>query len=507
VNPIGLLIKSCIEHNPHEVLTMYRVKLEWAANQFQHTVEDFPSTLKALLYYDQKNNHCPDSYLSLRQFVELNPEKNSELIQNTEIIVQELEALEADDSEVSSDCEMLALSVFDWGTQQYDVTTYKNAALIAGCERYYPKGTKDTGPTTAQVYLADRRSKRMDNNRRGLSGDFVENLDEVSRGLDAYQGEGNADKFRIKTGFKNVDDRVLIGPKHQRWIGILGYLNHGKSGFLMSMLYNMARDGANVVFIPREFSVDDSYERFLWMHANIFPEHPMVGLDEWKRGGGTAGVEHWRTKQTMIDHLKNGGLKGSIDVQNIATWEEIEEYIRMRSYKKPVDVLAIDYIGHLEVHPGRGDNDIEARKRVFRKAQMLTQNGIFNDGKGMVVITPLQANKKYYEEAATREGDKYGTYSSAAAVDWYTQAAQDMDLLMSVFSEGEIKEAGQMILHCLKSRGKYFPDHRIEVHKESRYMSDIGLKTTTETSDIVANLGAKEISEMIYTSDAPWEAL
>lgn len=513
MNAIGQLIKALTtKEDNHEALLRYRAKLEWASQQFRNSEEDYPATLQALLLYDKAVGHPPHTFLDLKNYVEKNTEFNQDIAKQTEIILSEIDTLEDDDDPVPSDVEALMLQVFRMGVTQYDVITYQLAAIIAGGQKKYPRNTDETGPGAAQVWLSDRKAKRMEDTPKGHGGDLVENITVVNNEVDAYLDVETAASYRIKTGFKHIDDKTLIGPKHQRWIGILGYLNHGKSGFLMSMLYNMARDGANVLFVPREFSVMDAWQRFLWMHGNIFPELPAMDLHDWKRGG-KVGMLHWRAKEAASDHLKNGGLAGSLDVRNFATWPEIEDYIKMRSYKKPVDVLAVDYIGHLDVE---GRDQVAELNKVFRKAQLLTQNGIHNDGNGMVVITPLQANKKHYEAAAGEENaEKWGMYQSAAAVDYFSQAARDMDCLIGVWSEGTLvaENPKKMLVYPLKARGEWFSKHTIEIHEPSRYYRDLTDRKkmngeVVEAAEVVANMADEEIADMLGDSKPTiWEDL
>jgi hypothetical protein len=472
MNIFGRLVKALIRDNPHELTLQYRAKLEWTVTQFRNSEEDYPITLGALLRYDEKNGKCPPTINDLRSFVEDNPQNDQSFVKQAEIIMSELEALDEDTSEVPSDAEAMMNTAFDKGLAHYDITTYENAARIAAGEGSWPKKDGKTGPDSARMYAYDRYSKRLSNTPRGHSGDFVSNLAAINREVDLYLG--GADEYRIKTKFKGIDSKVLIGPKHQKWIGLMGYTNHGKSGFLMSMLYNMAMEGAKVLLVPREFPVMEAWQRLLWMHAEKFPNEPLIDLQQWK-GGGISDVSTWKAKEEIAKSLKAGGMKGSIDVQPFSTWEQIEEWLLVRSYKDPVDVLAVDYIGHLHVE----GNQYDELNKVFRKAQMLTINGIRNDGNGMVVITPLQVNKKHYEAAADEtKGESYGLYTPAA-VDYFSQAARDMDLLISIWSEGTLllESPQQAQLQCVKARGERFPVHRVEIEGISRHYRDIELKT------------------------------
>jgi hypothetical protein len=364
--------------------------------------------------------------------------------------------------------------------------------------------TKERGPLAADEYIQEEKQGLVIKGAREVGGDMMDNLDYLEKYINNFIG---GDNHRVYTGLNKIDDKCLIGRKQRlRWIGILGYTHHGKSLLLATMLYNMVAAGANVMLCPRESSVEEAWMGMVWLHhKKVCPDRPIAPRADWMKAA--IDTEKYNTIQMIMKDLREGtSLPGKLVVYPCRSWEEIEEKLRLTNKKFKYDVLAIDYFAHLDMDGGNkkeGDND--KYKKALRKAQMLSMNGVDNDQSGLVVITPLQANRKGYEAAANQEGEKYGIYENANAVEMFTQAAQDMDLLMSVWFEGDLcKEVSpkQMLVHCLKGRGDMkFNTHRLEIHPDTGMVSDIGKTDVKYDRDrTVDSLPDVDIDSLIHTT-------
>ena len=91
------------------------------------------------------------------------------------------------------------------------------------------------------------------------------------------------------------------------------------------------------------------------------------------------------------------------------------------------------------------------------------------------------------------------------AVEWFTQAAQDMDCIMSVWFEGDScteVDPKQMILHCLKGRmNMRFPTHRLKIHPDTGLLYDFDAVTeSVRVNDGSADgLSNKDLEDVMYT--------
>jgi archaellum biogenesis ATPase FlaH len=462
VAPLNDLVRVLIRDNPHDLVVPYRDRLEWALDRLGDA-SPFQTAALMALAYDHKYGRFPDSLDTLRGFINLNPDNLKKLVHAETIVIPELDEL-AKFTTPLPNLDFLLISTLEAGRVAYYETTYKGAQHIASGASDWPKKDGKSGIDAARQYVQYRQERDIFVGGKTLDGGWAEHAPEISKMLDDQLD--NAEKYRIYTGFRKIDDHVVIGPKHQRWIGILGYTSHGKSAFLLAMIYNMARAGHRVLLVPREFSADEAWLRLTFMHSEHVEHGDMGSLDQWVLRPKTVTESQRDAKNLVLKNLQDRvSIKGGIDVKQLSRWEEILDHLEANKKRWGHDVLAVDYLAHLEVE---GRDQMEAKKQLFRRAQMLSLD--YNNGEGLVIITPLQANKSGMEDAAAREGEMRGIYENLGAVDWFTQAAQDMSLVLSVWHEDSLDV--EFKIHCLKSKGKTFPDHLVYLNPETRYISD-----------------------------------
>jgi hypothetical protein len=503
MDDVGLLVKALIRERPQELLIENYKCLEFANSVLANADEDHQiKALEAVMEYTVQQGHVPDSIASVLHFIQGNRKHIAKFDKSLEYD-QQLAAIAEDDDDRQLSAAMLIDSIYHKAFDMRLSGIYATASNIATGGMKNPH-TKETGPSAADEYIQTERQKLYIKGAHEVGGDLMDNLDYLEEFVNSYIV---GDSRRVQTGLKKIDDICLIGRKQRlRWIGILGYTHHGKSLLLATMLYNMVANGATVMLCPRESSVEEAWMGFVWLHhKKICPDKPLASRAAWMRGEVT--TEEYNTIQFIMDDLRNGdSLPGKIVVFACRSWEDIEEKLRLTNKKYKYDVLAIDYFAHLDMEGGsKQDSDRDKYNKALRKAQLLSMNGVDNDQSGLVVITPLQANRKGYEEASKQEGDKYGIYENANAVEFFTQAAQDMDLLMSVWFEGDMcKEVSpkQMLVHCLKGRGDMkFPTHRLEIHPETGMVSDIGLSEAKVDRDRTVNsLPDVDIDALLHTT-------
>jgi KaiC/GvpD/RAD55 family RecA-like ATPase len=460
VAPLNELARALLRDNPHEVLLPYRDRLEWALDRLSDQV--YQTVCLCALHYDRKYGRCPDSLQTLRSFILLNPDNVKELVHAEGTVIPEMDELAKENSSIP-ETEFLILATLEAGQVAYHQFTYQAAKLIAIGTQEWPKNSGNTGVDAARQYVRYRWEKDILVGGKMLDGGWLEHTPEISKMLDDQLD--NPEQYRIYTGFKTIDENVVIGPKNQKWIGILGYTNHGKTAFLLSLIYNMARAGHRVLLVPREYSPEEAWLRLTFMHSEHIQHGDMGSLDDWMLRPGSVTPEMRAAKDKVLEDLQNRvTIKGGIDVKRLSTWEEILDHLHANRRRWRHDVLAVDYLGHLEV---QGKDPIEAKKQLFRKAQMLSQD--YNSGEGLVIITPLQANKKGWEDADKAEAEAHGVYQSLGAVDWYTQAAQDMSLVLGIWYDGI---GDDFKIYSLKSKGRPIPQTLIYINNKTRYLAD-----------------------------------
>jgi hypothetical protein len=468
--------------NPHDLIVQHRHQLRWACFECK---EDGASALFSILKYDKEFGKCPDSTTTLKTWLSANVKNDQRANQEQVQKFQDIDLI--DEYEVDGELpavEVVIDSFLADARVEADKTTYHDAQMIltgASIPQEMKKLAEELAPPELAIrYIRDRWNKTPVA-RRITDGDWVENAEVIRQELDTQLLEQT--ETRIKTLYTEVDECLVLGKKDLRWIGILGYTHHGKSTFLHSLLYNMARSGHNVLLVPRETTVSKTWIKLTWLHSKWFPDMPLCSYDTWSLKPHLVSDEDRQTKDFLLDDLKSRRhMAGSIDVKKLTTWEEIEEYVKDNQSKKNYSVVAVDYMEHLEVTTGRGLNKLDAQNDMFRRAQMFSQD--FNNGEGMCVITPLQTNKKGMETINKKDGELWGVYEpiDLGAVDWFTQVAHDMDVVIGVWQN----DPTTMTISCPKARGKHFPPFTVKLDDaKSRYVYESKKKYDTDPTVIM----------------------
>jgi hypothetical protein len=502
MDAVGLLVKAILREKPYELLLSNYKYLEFVNSVLadEYSTKALEATLDCTIHHGQ----CPENLDEVLHFVRTNP-LHTQKYEKSEGFDDQLIYLQKDDEVSKVGSAALVDSLYHKAFDTRVAAIYNTCSKIATGAIENPH-TKERGPAAADEYVALEKTKLVVKGLPEIGGEIRDNLDHVATYINNFSA---GDSKRLYTGFEKIDETTLIGKRQsQKWIGILGYTHHGKSLFLMSLLYRMACHGSSVMLVPRESSVEAAWMSFVWLHhARVCPERPIASKAEWMREGPSVGAEKYQTIQFILNDLKNNNsLPGKLFVFPCSSWEDIEDRLRLTNKKNKYDVLAIDYFGHLDTEGGnKKDTDIDKHKKSLRKAQMLSQSGIDNDQSGLVIITPLQANKKGHDEAAKREGDNYGVYESLGAVEYFTQAAQDMDCVMSVWHEGDKcieNNPKQMMIHCLKGReNQRFQTHWLKIHPQTGLLCDhlngddepqLRMETANSLSDV-------DTQDVLYT--------
>ena len=216
----------------------------------------------------------------------------------------------------------------------------------------------------------------------------------------------------------------------------MGFTNQRKSTLLFTFAYRAAQAGYKVLLVPRECSVDDAYLKLVWLHAAATgraAELPALAdaLDS----------RHAREKHAEVIRQLGEDMRANdinVRIEALSDMGSIKAAVEAH-VDNPYDLLAIDYIGHLDT-PGHRDEK-EGMKAAFRAAGMLQD---YNDGRGLVVgIDAIQANKKAADAAGAPDAvfDR-GIYTAGyvGAINEYTFAGHDLDALIGVWSGDGLRE-------------------------------------------------------------------
>jgi archaellum biogenesis ATPase FlaH len=265
---------------------------------------------------------------------------------------------------------------------------------------------------------------------------------------------------RCFTGLKHIDKKCAIGPKDSlKYIGILGFSNHGKSMLLRQIAYNQMLAGKRILYISREDNVGNTWAQLAFLHAYSMPKLDIPDYDTWDLNPLAISEAHKTNLKTLMTDIEKGKtLPGDISVYSHGTWPKIMEELDRGYDRQPYDVLMIDYLAHLDPESKRvGDQNTDILG-LFKKAQGLCQD--YWNQRGLVIFTALQANKDGQIKAAALEGEDWGTYSEISAIEMFTSAGRDMDMIIGTWSSDLLRKHKMLKICCAKSRNARFESKR-----------------------------------------------
>jgi hypothetical protein len=452
-----------------EVLAHHK-RLSWVV---RHHRDVDSCVLQVMLDYVRSQKKLPanlndlDSFIEATETTETIPTdiRNRYVLGEAKTYLDAINHLEDMDGRTATDFNLLANDAVDQARLDlYEMAWQLGIHTLSGSKNGAEtlKGIEDAKAEVRKMLSSDPGGS----NRAPLDGDWVKNLDHVEDELLKVIDDG--EKNRILTGFRHIDDVVTIGPGHTSYIGILGRTNHGKTAYLLTMVYNMVCAGRRVLLVPLEATVTETWTRLAFMHASQFSDIDMPSYSDWLAHPERVTPAQVSDMQIIMQDLRSGvGVAGSLDVVSASDWASIMD--RLEASKEPYDVLAVDYIAHLNT---TGRDQKEELSGIFRKAQSLTFS--YNCGRGIVVITPLQANKEGAVEADKAEGDDWGCYTDPKAIDWFTSASHDMGLIIGVWQKAWLKDSNQIKVSCTKAKGPYFEPHYVRCDPKTRYLHDDG---------------------------------
>jgi hypothetical protein len=272
------------------------------------------------------------------------------------------------------------------------------------------------------------------------AGKLNENTDiTVKTLMDALEPK---DKDRLYTGWPLIDENVPIGRAHVRYCAICGATNHGKTPAAFSWAYNMARQGANVLYVTLE-----SPPKGFWIRAFF-----RYQADHWKEWGhlGHPPTQHrwfadpesvtpeWKQaiEQVAQDIRTGTAMKGTMDFQVLLTYDEMVMHIETT---RP-DVVFIDFPDMFNT-PESGKNypgEHEAHVNEYlRKLRNLTLS--FDEGKGIVIVPLMQIKKtgSGLDAAKKVKPDQFNPlpkrYEDTSCIETYTKGAKAFEFAIALY--------------------------------------------------------------------------
>lgn len=368
-----------------------------------------------------------------------------------------------------------------WHRQNGKTYSYKatggNQVRVEGGE----KGeTRESTPDDAIAWMRKQWARDWKRASTQPSGDLTDLSAFVEAEIDRMVN--GDDSARILTGIHCLDEQIYISKKRRPFIGIMGFANDGKTTVLLTMLYNMAAAGQRVILFSKEHDPTELALYFAFIHShdphyrNQFLLPSMREFEE----GHISKENGERLKSIWHDMETHKNFAGRIELQPLTDWDTLTNHLKSNQRLNRYDVCAIDYLTRLEIpggNPRFRDQDI---KNYIGAAQRLTRD--FDEGRGLVLITPIQINRSGFQAARKKkEGEKKHDMTS---VSQFSEFYQDMDILVSLFSDDEMRLKRHILLETQKVRKSGVrPTVVLGIDPRSEKvvdLSDMGMDTKTQ---------------------------
>ncbi len=300
------------------------------------------------------------------------------------------------------------------------------------------------GPEGARQFISEALAGRIHQDPFALRNRSHEPGDWRDDPSDAVTELMEAPAERIPTNIRPIDDAVAI--RKGELIGILGYTGCGKSRLGRTMSYNAMRDGRNVLHIVTEGGGRKVERvRYAVAHAHYLdPERAQALCITFKAyADQILNPEAMAFLQDAIQDLSRheGGITVVSPMER--TWQGVRRIIEAETRKRKIDLLNIDYLTHLV--PTTARDPRTAMATVIHEAQDLA--AVYDHGKGLALLTPVQGNRKGYEAAQSAGG----AWTSEGLFE-YSAFVMDCDLLLYVYADDDLRPLNQIKIGTAKAR-------------------------------------------------------
>jgi hypothetical protein len=137
----------------------------------------------------------------------------------------------------------------------------------------------------------------------------------------------------------------------------------------------------------------------------------------------------------------------------LTDWDTLVSHLKANHPRVHYDVVAVDYLTRIDIPWGKPQFKNQDMATQIGMAQALTRD--FNNGEGIMFITPIQINRSGYQQAKKKkEGEKKHDLTS---VQQHSEFYQDMDFIISIFRDDVMKMGDTVLVEIQKVRGAAFP--------------------------------------------------
>jgi archaellum biogenesis ATPase FlaH len=278
-----------------------------------------------------------------------------------------------------------------------------------------------------------------------LSGALNDTAKEVMWLYDRFKADRMAGNHRIHTGIQEIDVHVPI--KHGDFVGVLGYAGQRKSTLCRTIAYNAAKQGFNVLHVSLEQTYNEERINYSLIHS-ADPKFASYNLKPTKKNfedGCLSEEEEKYLRDIVLPDLEEN-LPGRLIIRQPtdgSSWSNIKMLAEMTNQTTPIDLFLVDYLALVSTSSGRDARE-EMERNIKDAKQMALQ---FDNGRGVVFLTPIQGNRKGYEEAKSTNG-----VWDMTGVNLYSEFDKSADLILSTFIDEALQEESSISISSVKIR-------------------------------------------------------
>jgi hypothetical protein len=477
--------RLCSGQDLYPFVLQNKKKLAWTIQYAKHL--DFTpgnddvitsNTLRAVWTYIEKFQSLPKSPADVKGYVINNPHNIKEFARgegekdNTPGILEQLDLLETWKPTPASletiDALLLLEMAFSDVRNNWHERLYNRAAKIAsGAEPFsYRVGLEkkeERGPAAAVRSLRMAWLRDYTDEAPPQDGMLHENMQSVREGFANLMDE-NTVANQMPIGIEHIDKNIVISKQSDmKFIGIIGQSGDGKTTLANHIVYRWLRQGFNGLYASTEHSSKHIWDAMTYLHSSHPDYAGMVlpGTKAWESRHVTPeDISHMQDICRDIETRKN--LPGMLEVKEFRPfdWDTIEDWVKVYHARNHYDFILLDYITRFEI-PGEPKWIDQEIRRIIHRIQRFTRN--FDDGRGMVVVSPIQITKESYKDAMKGEFKEGQGHYTIDSIRTFSELKDDCDLLLTVWSEDDMKMEGrnEVEVSCVKKRIGSQPPARI----------------------------------------------
>jgi len=324
---------------------------------------------------------------------------------------------------------------------------------------------------------------------------------------DAQEVQAEYDKVKndptevlgVYTGLDSID-KVCKGLKNTELMLVTAFTSQGKTTFSMYMTYRAIISGFNTAVITLEQSFSEIRQQMFVKHScnpkfeKICPQYKhligCISVENVVYGGLTAD-EHAFFKIVCEDLVTTEGY-GKLELwqppKSQTTVADVEFKLMQiqQEYKstgRDLELVVIDYISLLGLPVEERTRDTNENLNIIIK-QLKRLCLTFNNGKGLRIISPFQANRKGWEEAKANDGVYHLTALSNAH-----EAERSSDVVVALFIDESWRDEGKVKISCLKNRRHaFFKPFNAKINFKSLFYSDSNFSDSMDELEAVERI-------------------